>query len=54
MIQCTREDGSCDAMAREIDFMPHVHKEVSTKYKYVVDVDGYVEMMYTRYVVLIK
>lgn len=40
MDQCTQEDGSCDAMAREIDFMAPVRKEDSTKYKFVIDVDG--------------
>jgi hypothetical protein len=29
-------------MAREIDFMGLVRKEDATKYKFVIDVDGYV------------
>ncbi|KAK4683682.1 hypothetical protein P7C73_g6549, partial [Tremellales sp. Uapishka_1] len=39
-VQCKKEDGSCDEMAKEIDFMTRVRKEDSLKYKFVVDVDG--------------
>ncbi|WVR05243.1 hypothetical protein IAU60_002255 [Kwoniella sp. DSM 27419] len=39
-VQCNKEDGSCDDMAREIDFMPRVHKEFGYQFKYVMDVDG--------------
>ncbi|WVQ98701.1 hypothetical protein IAU59_005832 [Kwoniella sp. CBS 9459] len=38
--QCDQEDGTCDEMANEIDFMSRVSKEHSLQYKYVVDVDG--------------
>ncbi|WVQ70107.1 uncharacterized protein L199_008332 [Kwoniella botswanensis] len=38
--QCDQADGSCDDMAREIDFMGRVRKEDSLKYKFVIDVDG--------------
>nr|XP_019013499.1 uncharacterized protein I206_01567 [Kwoniella pini CBS 10737]OCF52280.1 hypothetical protein I206_01567 [Kwoniella pini CBS 10737] len=38
--QCDQADGSCDDMAREINFMGRVRKEDSLKYKYVIDVDG--------------
>ncbi|WWD15888.1 hypothetical protein CI109_100312 [Kwoniella shandongensis] len=39
-VQCNKEDGSCDDMAREIKFLDRVRKEDSLKYKYVIDVDG--------------
>ncbi|KAK8869838.1 hypothetical protein IAR55_000406 [Kwoniella newhampshirensis] len=39
-VQCDKEDGSCDDMAREIKFLDRVSKEDSLKYKYVLDVDG--------------
>lgn len=32
-------------MAREIDFMGLVRKEDATKYKFVIDVDGYVGLL---------
>ncbi|RSH91311.1 hypothetical protein EHS25_009610 [Saitozyma podzolica] len=38
--QCNQEDGTCDVMAKEIDFMDRVRKEDSVKYKFAVDVDG--------------
>nr|XP_019042714.1 hypothetical protein I302_08420 [Kwoniella bestiolae CBS 10118]OCF21644.1 hypothetical protein I302_08420 [Kwoniella bestiolae CBS 10118] len=38
--QCDQADGSCDDMAREIEFMGRVRKEDSLKYQYVIDVDG--------------
>ncbi|KIR74135.1 hypothetical protein I310_01732 [Cryptococcus deuterogattii CA1014] len=38
--QCNVEDGTCDAMAKEIDFKDRVSKEDGIKYKYVIDVDG--------------
>ncbi|RXK36431.1 hypothetical protein M231_06275 [Tremella mesenterica] len=38
--QCSEEDGSCDELEMEIDFMPRVRKEDAVKYKYVIDVDG--------------
>ncbi|KAL7423911.1 hypothetical protein Q5752_001496 [Cryptotrichosporon argae] len=38
--QCSRSDGSCDDMAREINFMPPVPKEHAVSFKYVIDVDG--------------
>ncbi|WRT67118.1 uncharacterized protein IL334_004084 [Kwoniella shivajii] len=39
-LQCHEEDGSCEDMRREIEFMGRVKKEDSLKYKYVMDVDG--------------
>nr|AAR84598.1 Cap4p [Cryptococcus neoformans var. neoformans] len=38
--QCDAEDGSCAAMAEEIDFKNRVTKQDAIKYKYVIDVDG--------------
>ncbi|WVQ78070.1 hypothetical protein IAT38_000151 [Cryptococcus sp. DSM 104549] len=39
-ILCSAEDGSCDDMAREIDFKGVVKKEDIHKYRYSIDVDG--------------
>nr|WVH01970.1 glycosyl transferase family 90 protein [Naematelia aurantialba] len=38
--QCSKEDGTCDDMNREIKWMGRVRKEDAAKYKYVIDVDG--------------
>ncbi|ORY33787.1 glycosyl transferase family 90-domain-containing protein [Naematelia encephala] len=38
--QCTKEDGTCDDMNREIHWLDRVKKEDAAKYKYVIDVDG--------------
>lgn len=38
--QCDEEDGSCAEMKQEITFLERVPKEFSTRYKYVLDLDG--------------
>lgn len=38
--QCKIEDGTCDEMAEEIEFMGRVRKEDAVRFKFVIDVDG--------------
>ncbi|WWD04614.1 hypothetical protein V865_002685 [Kwoniella europaea PYCC6329] len=38
--QCKKEDGTCDEMAKEIQFKDRVRPEDAAKYKYVFDIDG--------------
>jgi hypothetical protein len=39
-LKCKVEDGTCDEMAEEIEFMGRVRKEDAVRFKIVIDVDG--------------
>ncbi|KAG9016692.1 F-actin-capping protein subunit alpha [Tulasnella sp. 427] len=39
-IQCDNKDGTCEAMAKEIDFKPRAAPNLGSQYKYAIDVDG--------------
>ncbi|CAH7666778.1 family 90 glycosyltransferase [Phakopsora pachyrhizi] len=40
LVQCTVDDGSCEAVKKEIDFDPFVDWNYQNNFKYVLDVDG--------------